>query len=535
MSITVADCLKLPSLREAEVLGGRKGLNKTVAFVTVMEYADLSALESEHFYMGNEMIISAFVSIKDDVEAQSKLIRHFHDMGEAGLVLYYVGIYLPSVDAKLIQLADELYFPLIIMPPNRYEHRYSDVISEVMNAIINDRRQETSIVSGILDQVAQLKPSGRNIGTIMRMLSDRLQCTLLLADRNGNKRAFASWPLGANWNENDLSTIIKLRRSKTQFDEPIELNINGRVVQVHCMTLDTKKQKGLMLLGIDESKNINHSNLSQAIEALQLFSNIWNNDFTSEGTDAIVRAILNNQPGDMKRIARQLCVDVDALNTMWILWEKGKNSIYAKNNNEWMAARLASFLKEETNNTVLIDVVVDYVVAFLGASHTSNMENELEKQFMDVGDDLKSNWILFNSLRLPSTGEARAAFLLMEENIEAACSIYPLQNILTRFELLFAQKCRRILEDGEEEIKKITRILEPLMQDEAGRETIETLSVLLLDCQCSIVETSNQLYIHKNTVKYRIKKARSIIGFDVMKMPEMTDLYEALALQRLLP
>ena len=40
MSVTVADLLKLPSLRQAKVIGGAKGLGKTVSSISVLESVD---------------------------------------------------------------------------------------------------------------------------------------------------------------------------------------------------------------------------------------------------------------------------------------------------------------------------------------------------------------------------------------------------------------------------------------------------------------------------------------------------------------
>ncbi len=174
MSVTISDCLKLPSLKEARVLGGHSGLNKIVSCISVLEYADLKALEPQLFF-GNELIISAFVSVKDDVDAQCKAVRRLHEAGEVALVLYYVGIYLPQVDERLIKLADELDFPLIIMPPNVYSYRYSEVIMDVMTAIVNDRRLETDLVASVLDQAAQLKQRQRTPFIVLRLLSDRLR------------------------------------------------------------------------------------------------------------------------------------------------------------------------------------------------------------------------------------------------------------------------------------------------------------------------------------------------------------------------
>ncbi|MFR7636089.1 MAG: PucR family transcriptional regulator ligand-binding domain-containing protein [Lachnospiraceae bacterium] len=62
-------------------------------------------------FLGNEIILTAFISIKDDVDAQCEAIRRLHAVGEAAIVLYYVDYYMENVDQKLISVANELDFP----------------------------------------------------------------------------------------------------------------------------------------------------------------------------------------------------------------------------------------------------------------------------------------------------------------------------------------------------------------------------------------------------------------------------------------
>ena len=79
MSVTVADLMKLPCLQEAEVIAGRAGLNRIVSSVSVLEYADVSKLSDELFknneFYGSEIVITGFINIKDDVDAQCSNIQ----------------------------------------------------------------------------------------------------------------------------------------------------------------------------------------------------------------------------------------------------------------------------------------------------------------------------------------------------------------------------------------------------------------------------------------------------------------------------
>lgn len=111
MSVTVESLLKLPSLRQATVLAGANSLDRIVTSVSVLEYANLTEMQ-RHLYenlefSGSELVITGFCSIKDDVDAQCANIRKLAMVGEVGIILYYVGLLLPKVDQRLIDLSNE--------------------------------------------------------------------------------------------------------------------------------------------------------------------------------------------------------------------------------------------------------------------------------------------------------------------------------------------------------------------------------------------------------------------------------------------
>lgn len=96
MSVKLADLMKLPSLKEAKVVSGKSGLSKLVSSISVLEYTEVALLEDDLFdndeFYGSEIVVSAFVNIRDDVEAQCRTIERLHKVGEVALILYYVGI-----------------------------------------------------------------------------------------------------------------------------------------------------------------------------------------------------------------------------------------------------------------------------------------------------------------------------------------------------------------------------------------------------------------------------------------------------------
>ena len=198
MNVTVADCLKLPTLREAQLIAGAKGTDRAVSSVSVLEWPETNLL-SDELIVGNELVISALVTIKDDVSRQCSVLRHLRSMGAAGLVLFYVGVFIPQIDDALIAVADEINLPLIAMPFGRMDFRYSDVITDVVEYIHNRRMHGNYYATELMNSIALLEPQQRNINTALRLLSDRLHCTLLLTnrylDRRGSMAGFQSMGL----------------------------------------------------------------------------------------------------------------------------------------------------------------------------------------------------------------------------------------------------------------------------------------------------------------------------------------------------
>ena len=85
MSVTVSDLLKLPSLRQAKVLGRAGGLQKVVSSISVLESIDPGVLVNEVFphdkYSGSEIVITGFLNCIDDVDLQCSNLTRLIDGG----------------------------------------------------------------------------------------------------------------------------------------------------------------------------------------------------------------------------------------------------------------------------------------------------------------------------------------------------------------------------------------------------------------------------------------------------------------------
>ena len=66
------------------------------------------------------------------------------------------------------------------------------------------------------------------------------------------------------------------------------------------------------------------------------------------------------------------------------------------------------------------------------------------------------------------------------------------------------------------------------------QELLNTACVYLLDCDSSVTRTAQALFLHINTIKYRLQRISDLLGYRLGKMPETIELYRSAAIYRLL-
>ena len=66
------------------------------------------------------------------------------------------------------------------------------------------------------------------------------------------------------------------------------------------------------------------------------------------------------------------------------------------------------------------------------------------------------------------------------------------------------------------------------------QELLNTVCVYLLDCDSSVTRTAQALFLHINTIKYRLQRISDLLGYRIGKMPETIELYRSAAIYRLL-
>ena len=528
MSVTVADLLKLPSLRNARLAAGRGGLDRPVSSISVLEYADANALQNELFenneFYGSEIVITGFTSIPRDVEAQCANIRRLAGAGEVGLILFYVGIFMPKVDRELVELADSLDFPLIVMPEKQMNQRYSEVICEVMEAIFRDQNSAAGLVGDILQRMSLLPEHQRTPDTVLRLLSDRIRASAALSDRARHVLSAANWPRTLEFRPEQV--LPALPALPQPWGAPMELE-GGRFQLYRCSLSDTAS--GMELFLLKEGTPLSPETARQSAEVVRLAVNLWGRGHDREVMSELVRAILRDEPLKMRRLADIFHVDVASIHSMWVL-----HSLRAQGDFPRDVLPLVLEALSHACGALVADAYEGDVVAFMDwlpeAAGAETMAEALCAQMAQAGLD----GVLVTCQDLTTTADVRRAYLAIRKALPDALRIWPGRGRYTLREMEFAQACRETVAAGEAAVQGALAPLEPVRALREGAELVHTLQLYLLDTDRSVTQTAQALFVHKNTVKYRLQQLGARLGHPVAKFPEAFGLYTACAVERLL-
>ncbi|WP_239253451.1 PucR family transcriptional regulator [Listeria ilorinensis] len=521
MSVKLRELLQLPSLRDAKVVAGFSGLEKLVSSISVLEHTDVEALEdglfeNDEFY-GSEIVISGLINVKDNVEAQCDMIRRLHKVGEIGLILYYVGVFIPRVDPRLIQLADELDFTLIIMPENESTLRYSEVIYEVVEAIVKQEMSETHFATGLLEQISAVPVNQRNVDTMLKILTDRTRASVLLTDQNGQIVNAVTWPR--------ISTLDVQKQIALTTDEQIyqsgEIWSTRRVI-----TQDGIPTMQLYL--IKEKKPLTEETAQQMWEVVQVFMNLWGRNYEEISTAELVKAIMNDESVKMRRLAKILGIDVAQISNMWLVEAKSP----AHKNAVLKLLRLEVARRFQVS---LVDIHEAFIVVLLDAGGKQEDFESLAEYFYAETQMKNIEATIVQCLGMENTTDVQEAYTTVSSYLPQVKKVYPDKQLYTLQRIEFAAHCYEVVGSGERAIVEHLKPLAPLLKErKANQDLLETLAVFLLDAEMNYTVTAKKLFLHANTIKYRISRINELLSYPVSKMPESYHYYRAIAIWRLL-
>ena len=320
MSLKVKDILSLPSLREAKLIAGASAKENIVNSISVLESTDPALLHDVYFhhekFRTDEILITGFINTIRDIKSQYDCIAGLHEAGASGLIIFYVGVFLPEIDQSLIGLANELGFPLICMPLDRVI-LYGEVITDVLEAVFQEKKQNSYLVVEVLERMSKLPKVQRTLDHLLYIISNQIHCSIALLDREKNIIHSSTWP-NSNAGLFSDNSIFKAMEETDGLDEQLFEIKNGHPVHYSLSQVPLKSSSVKNLGTISESGPIGRSQITQLIEVIKIFTGIWGERHEHQRMAELVQAIINDEPLKVRKLADIFKINLADLQVMLV-------------------------------------------------------------------------------------------------------------------------------------------------------------------------------------------------------------------------
>ncbi len=186
MGFTIRDLVQRPPISSGRVAAGETGLNNEIVGFIFLEippqHQKISVILLEmkiHTSVRNKIILSSLYAESDNLLGQMETIRTLHAMEAKGLLLFHVGYFIPEVSPQIIQLCNELEFPLVVLPGNVL---FSHVMAPILDFMFEDKYHRLHYAQQIYDRISHLVLEEKELPDLIAELQRLIGRGVLLLD-----------------------------------------------------------------------------------------------------------------------------------------------------------------------------------------------------------------------------------------------------------------------------------------------------------------------------------------------------------------
>ncbi|WP_126427719.1 PucR family transcriptional regulator [Brevibacillus marinus] len=176
MTITIREALLLPDMVQSKLVGGAAGLDNQIRWVTIVE-----VLEDTNRLQEGEFLITTGYGLTDDAKRLSGFIPSLARRKLSGVAIH-TGFYMGEIPELLIAAADAYGLPLIEIP---VEVNFSTITKAILQPIINRQFETLAYSQAIHEQMIGVALSGQGLPAIARELARLTHGSAAIVDAFG--------------------------------------------------------------------------------------------------------------------------------------------------------------------------------------------------------------------------------------------------------------------------------------------------------------------------------------------------------------
>ena len=126
MAITILEAMKLPTLKDFELIAGYRGLDREIQRASILDYEyekSLSDKPIQTYFEKEDFVISSLIYAKDDPSLILESVKGLVSDGVSGLAVK--NIYYDVLPEEVIKYANQMDFPIFIFDKNKEKNSIS--------------------------------------------------------------------------------------------------------------------------------------------------------------------------------------------------------------------------------------------------------------------------------------------------------------------------------------------------------------------------------------------------------------------------
>lgn len=520
--MTLKELLEDETLKDLKVINEGAELDRTVSSVESTETPDVVS-----YVPVDSLIITTAMIYKDDQEELCKLIVRLNTLPCAGLGIK-LGRFVQELSPKVIETADALGFPLIRIPMWR---TLGDVYHCFLSIIWESENKDLINALNIQKKFYSLITHGSSLKGLVSTLGATIHKHVLIIDRFGEICGRASTDKYEERAATELIRSIDKDDSEYTLRKlPVKPNGEEEVVTLYPIKSINRNSHYLLVFDHENNSAISAFVMEEIILifGIHFYKNLFMYHNEMQAKERFLKIMLNMEK----------CESWSSGQILTLGKEHGlKHSTYYKvvlacfrhvESKKFHVAQLMSreekyilvydLLKRKIGTCFCGDILVfpdvdNWRYVLLIQERDKKLVKKLDEIHRAVEDAYHEQMVFSYGNNTDTMGtvassywEAAEIFNSLADHPDEYIFAYQPKNILELLKGISGSKidevCRRMLKDL------------AFPADEMNLELKRTLRAYL-DCRCSIMETANHLYLHRNTVRYRIKKCQEILGNDL--------------------
>lgn len=548
-TLRVIELLQIPTLQHARLVAGQRGIERVVDSVNMMDAPDISQYLRPH-----ELLLTTAYAVKDHPGALDTLVEQMAKSQCAGLAIK-TKRFLDEIPPSVIETANRMDFPLLELP---LEYSLGEVLNQALGTILQQKTDELSYALETHHTFFHLILKGEGIAEIVATLAELIESPIVIVNSkfdlvslshqsrppldslNGLIEHFISHKASVAEGFHAIPNHGHTKRFPYAYIQPIPtFQWQGYII---AFTGEEKLSK-LHSLALEQASNVLGFELlkSQAVKdrarrfKTEFFSELVQGDIRSE------QEIIHRGKQHGLFVADSIMCIVcgkDIENT------QSSPPTFTAEYKVLERDHLYQVLKKEYTRLGVPFVLFtnkDEFVSLVSAKEFTGESNDgrtrLAQKLQEIADHVLKN----EEVRLSfGIGAPTTRLIDIPITYKQAMDAYRLGKQNNKHMFVQFHRAKELIDllrmiplDDLQEFFYDTFHTWVGIEEKEQLEWRRTLKAFY-DNQCHIADTAKQLYIHRNTVLYRLNRIEQLTGIQVRNPADSLRIRAALLLEELL-